>query len=182
MNGRAKILAQFRRWRFGAGRFVVGAFAAAYLSAGVAPCIAAASRPAAGAAHTVRDLRGGSHEGHEHGGAVATAHHVHQTAADAPPARNHGDGSRGGHCPHCPGDAGGAPKHDDHSSCSMLDDLSNVAASQPKQVQEALAPLAGPPAFTLPPPLAPPNAAPPLRAERVPPLVPLNVRHCVFLI
>jgi hypothetical protein len=89
--------------------------------------------------------------------------------------------SSGEFCPHC---SHGTPiLHDDaHSSCFAFEDLTNVAASHAKDAaQQLLAPLLAPAAFTLPPPLPSPSAPSLERAAMVPP-VPLNVRHCVFLI
>jgi hypothetical protein len=178
MNRRTNILGRLRRWKAGAARYVVASFAAAYLSAGVAPCAAAASQPvddgsavAIGQQHSDGAHSQHGHEGH--GRMPAT----HQTA---PALAEHGSE----HCPHCPPALEGAAAiahGNDHSSCAALADLTNVAASHAKDAPQPLMPLFAPAAFTLPPPLASPLAASPSRAVRIP-TVPLNVRHCVFLI
>jgi hypothetical protein len=185
MNDRTSILGLLRRWKTGAARYVVGAFAVAYLSAGVAPCLAVASRAAVDPAGTARNVEVPSHEAnavHGRGGFDAHAHHGHETHAGTVPAHDEvTDDGRSAHCPHCLGDGGAANAPDgDHASCSALDDFTDVAVPQGK-VLPALAPSLGPAAFTLPPPLASPVGPVPSRAVRVP-LVPINVRHCVFLI
>ena len=176
MKHRANILGRLRRWKAGAARYVVASFAAAYLSAAVAPCAAAASprtddAKAITLGHEHADAARSQH-GHEgHGGMQAT----HETAPS-----EHGSH----HCPHCPSALEGATAvahGNDHSSCAALADLTNVAASHAKDAPQPLVPLYTPAAFTLPPPLASPPTAPPSRAVRIPP-VRLNVRHCVFLI
>jgi hypothetical protein len=172
-SGRSNVLARLRRWRAGAARYAVAWFAVAYLSAGVAPCAAAASaaEAAGGAAAHAQH----SQHAHEHGTGSAGAQHGHD-AAEMP---SHHDGGADS-CPHCPLDGGAAPGHDDHSSCAALEDLTN-AAPQAKSAPPALAPPLAAAAFTLPPPLASPLVTPPWRsAQRS--SVPLNVRHCVFLI
>jgi hypothetical protein len=179
MSGRSSVLARLRRARAGAGRYVAAVFAVAYLAAGIAPCAAAASATAApgGAPEHARHAQHEQHapHAHEHGAGSADSHHGHEPAAMP---SHHEDGIES--CPHCPLDGGAAPGQDDHSSCAALEDLTN-AAPQAKSASAALAPLLGPAAFTLPPPLASPVAAPPWhRAQRS--SVPLNVRHCVFLI
>ena len=183
MNRRANILSRMRRWKSGAGRYVVGAFAVAYLSAGAAPCAAAGREmhevhsavhehvnvaDQNHAAHEQRDPGAHSHHGHEAPGGAVVTHDSSPAPTDS--------GSR--HCPHCPA---GTAIDDDHSSCLALEDLTNVGASQAKDTLQLLMPLFAPAVFTLPPVLASPRAPPPLRAVGVPP-VPLNVRHCVFLI
>jgi len=165
MNGRANILVRLRRWKRGAARYVIGSFAVAYLSAGVAPCAMAATRAthdmhAASPEHT-----GVAHEHHVHGVGVA-AHESVPAPAD------HGNT----HCPHCP-----PSTHGDHAACVALDDLTNVAASHAKDAPQSIAPLLVPAALTLPPAHASPWPPPPSRVARVP-CVPLNVQHCVFLI
>ncbi|HEY3518446.1 MAG TPA: hypothetical protein VGL98_15460 [Gammaproteobacteria bacterium] len=183
MNRRANILSRMRRWKSGAGRYVVGAVAVAYLSAGAAPCAAAGREThevnaavhehvivadQSHAAHEQRDPGAHSHHGHQaHGGAVVT-HQGSPAPTDS--------GSR--HCPHCPP---GAPIDDDHSSCFALEDLTNVGAAHAKDTSQPLVPLFVPAPFTLPRPLASPRAPPPLLGAGGSP-VPLNVRHCVFLI
>jgi hypothetical protein len=182
MNARANILARLRRWKTGVGRPVVASFAVAYLAAGVAPCVAASSQAAIDSAGAVLEIAASSHDGNavqEHGAAPAAPHHGHDAHAGGPRAGHDADDDRPReHCPHHLG--GAAQAHHDHSSCSVVEDLSNVAASQQKETSQppvALVPVA----FALLPPLASPAAPPPLRAVEVPP-VPLNVRHCVFLI
>ena len=177
MNHRANILGRLRRWNAGAARYVVASFAVAYLSAGVAPCAAAASQPtddgnatAIGQEHA--DV-GHSQHGHQgHGRTPATPE------TETAPAVHGSD-----HCPHCPSapEAAAVIAHgNDHSSCATLADLTNVAASHAKDAPQPPMPLFASAAFTLPPPLASPLAAPPSRARG--PTVPINVRHCVFLI
>jgi hypothetical protein len=178
MNRRTNILRHLRRWNAGAARYVVASFAAAYLSVGVAPCAAAASEP--------KDNGDAVAIGHEHADA-AHSQHDHEGHGSMPadhetvlvPAERGSD-----HCPHCPSALEGAAAiahGNDHSSCAALADLTNVAASHAKDPQQPLMPLFAPAAFTLPPPLASPLAAPPSRAVRTP-TVRINVRHCVFLI
>jgi hypothetical protein len=162
-----------RRWKSGAARYVVASFALAYVSAGVAPCAAAEGEADAGAAgvreHTAAQV------GHAHHG-----HGAHDVAAGADGAGAPTDDDAKP-CPHCL--AGAAMAHaDEHSSCFALEDLTNVAASHAKDAPQPLAPSFGPAPFTLPPPLASPAAAPPLHAASAVPSVPLNVRHCVYLI
>jgi hypothetical protein len=172
MNGGPYSLARLRRSSSGAVRYLVGLFVVAYLSAGVAPCAMAASQPA-------QTARTALHE-HEPPAVFAHAHHAHEdhtaeAGEHAPEPTDNG----GPYCPHCP--AGTAGTHeDDHSSCFALADVTNAAA-QAKDAPQQLAPALGPPAFTLPPPLAAPRAPPPLRRISAPP-VPLNIRNCVFLI
>jgi hypothetical protein len=170
-SSRSNVLARLRRWRTGAARYVVAWFAAAYLAAGVAPCAAAA---AAGGAAEHAHAQHVQHS-HEHGTGSAGAHHGHDAAAMPP----HGDGGADS-CPHCSFAAGTTGAHADHSSCAALEDLTN-AAPQAKSAPPALAPPLGAAAFTLPPPLASPLARPPWRSTPRS-SIPLNVRHCVFLI
>ena len=184
MKRRTNILARLRRWKTGAARYVVGSFAVAYLAAGVAPCamaanratesVDAAAREHVGAAHedhAVHEPRADAHaqRGHETHGGTAVAHESAPAPAD----------DRSEHCPHC-FSAAEVAHGDDRSSCLAFDDLTNSAASHAKDAPQPLAPSFAAAAFTLPPPLASPRPAP-LRAAGIPP-VPLNVRHCVFLI
>jgi hypothetical protein len=184
MKDRRNILGSLRRWRAGAARHVVGAFVVAYLAAGIAPCVAAAGRAPVDAAAAVRNAEVVLHEGSgSHGGFDLHAHPGHETDAAALSGHDQAsDDGRSAHCPHCLGDAGAVRAHDDdHASCSALEDLTDVAVSQTKAAPPALAPLLGPAAVTLPPPLASPVAPVPSRAVRAP-LVAINIRHCVFLI
>jgi hypothetical protein len=172
MNRRANILRRLRRFKTGGARYVVASFALAYVSVGIVPCAAAEvevdSDAAAVREHTAAQV-GHAHHGHE-------AHNVAAAANGAGAPTD--DGAR--HCPHCL--AGAAMAHAvEHSSCFALEDLTNVAASHAKDVPQPLAPSFGPAPFTLPPPLASPAASPPSHAAAVP-SVPLNVRHCVYLI
>ncbi|RPI59135.1 MAG: hypothetical protein EHM50_09695 [Lysobacterales bacterium] len=189
MNQRANILARLRRWKSGASHYVVWLFAVAYVSAGVAPCAAAAGRATGDVDAAVGEHAESAHAGHAertHRDPVAAPHHGHEAQGapasdDTAPAPSDGGGE---HCPHCPPgfERGAAIAHDDdHSSCSTLEDLTNVAASHAKDAPQPLVPFVGLAAFTLPPPLASPLAPPPFRAARTP-SVPLNIRHCVFLI
>ncbi len=179
MNRRTNILERLRRWKAGAARYVVASFAAAYLSAGVAPCAAAASKPIDNGDAAVAI-------GQEHAGAAHSLHghegHVSMPATPAPEPAPAGHGSD--HCPHCPSALEGAAEighGSDHSSCAALEELTNVAASHANDAPQQLTTLFAPAAFTLPPPLASPLPAPPSHAVRIP-AVPLNIRHCVFLI
>jgi hypothetical protein len=190
MSRRASILGRLRRLKNGAARYVVAALALAYLSAGIAPCAIAAAQPVGDPLETVR--AGGehlesAHAHHDERGGSGLDHHGDHGSHDsrdgqgtpvhgdhAPSAQDHGDHE----CPHCPAGAASAQSAD-HSSCFALEDLTNVAASHAKDVPQPLAPTLACAAVTLPPPLASPP--PPLRAAAIP-LVPLNVRHCVFLI
>jgi len=169
MNPGSSTLARLRRWKAGAGRYVVGAAAVAYLSAGLAPCAMAAQDAEAAHEHAAV-----AHESHGHHGAGAEHHDHAPLPAD----------ERGHSCPHCPASTNGdgAIACDDAQvSCLAFEDLTSAAASHAKDSLQPLVPLFGGAAFTLPPPLASPRAPPPLRAAAVP-VVPLNVRHCVFLI
>lgn len=173
MKDRANILARLRRWKSGAARYVVAAFAVAYLSAGVAPCaMAARATEELGivgqedhAAHEPRQPVAHAQHGHETHGAGAAAHES-VTALDL----------ANEHCSHCPPGAQG-----DHTTCVALQDLTNVASSHAKDAPQPLSLLLVPAAFMPLPPFAPPWSPPPLRDVRVA-SVPLNVRHCVFLI
>jgi hypothetical protein len=188
MSNRSSILARLRRWNLRAGRYVVGLFAAAYLSAGLAPCIAlAVGAPAppdeqrqAAPRHHAEHAGHGRHEdaadaasqGHgAHGGSPA-AHDGHLTPAE----------KRGAHCPHCPPGIDGAPAPHgaDHVSCSTLDDLSNAAQAHAAETPQP-APLAVAPTVVLPPPWTSPGGSPQPPAPPIP-AVPLNIRHCVLLI
>jgi len=178
MSRRTNILARLRRWKTGAARYVVGAVVAAYLSAGVAPCAMADTHAANADVHERASV---AQEGHaqlgRHEHAEHEARHGGGAAHDHAPADD-----RGEHCPRCPhGAHGSAIAHDGAVlSCFAVDDLTNVA-SKAKDASQPAAPLLGPAAFTLPPPLASPRVPPPLLAPAGT-LVPLNVRHCVFLI
>jgi hypothetical protein len=70
---------------------------------------------------------------------------------------------------------------EEHASCIARDDVRTATASHAKDAPQPLATPFGPTPFTLPPPLASPAARPPLPAVHSSP-VPLNIRHCVFLI
>ena len=175
MSDRANIFARLRRWKRGAARYVVASFAIAYLAAGVAPCAMAATRAADSQSIVVHE----DHPAHQPHHPVAHAQHGHEdhgadvaTHDSAPAPADHGSED----CPHCP-----PGTHGDHGSCVALEDLKNVAASHAKDALQPLAPLLAPAAFMLPPPLAWPWPPPPSSAVRVA-SVPLNVRHCVFLI
>jgi hypothetical protein len=173
MNDRANILARLRRSKSGAARYVVAAFAVAYFSAGVAPCAMATPR----ATHDGSAAARQGHAAHEPLHSAAHAHHGHEAhGADAhdgsPEPIQHGNA----HCPHCPPAA-----HGDETACVVLEDLKSVAASHAKDAPKPLAPLLAAVAITLPPPHASPWRPPPLRAVQAT-SVPLNVRHCVFLI
>jgi hypothetical protein len=188
MSRRDNILTRLRRWKRRGARHVITLFAAAYLSAGLAPCAAAPNGAVEGTA-VVGEHVDVSHPDHEQHGAHVGAHvHGHSdggipAADDSPPAQGEHDRD---HCPHCPAavDGAAAVGHgSDHRSCAALEDLTNTAAphakdaSQPSAVPIGLAP------FTLPPPLASPlPAKPPVFAAIRASSVPLNVQHCVFLI
>jgi hypothetical protein len=190
MSRRENILARLRRWKSGGACHVVGLVAAAYLSAGLAPCAAAPSQALDGTAAVAREQAAVAHQGHaQHESRDAGAHSQHGHADGGMPAAQgtspaspeHG----GDHCPHClaaPDGAAAISHGSDHSSCAALDDLTSAAASHAKDAQQPSAPALASAPFTLPPPLASPLAAPPLRASTRVPSVPLNVRHCVFLI
>ena len=169
MSSRSSVLVRLRRARAGAARYVAALLAVAYLAAGVAPCVAAASLPAADDVAQEH-----AHHAHEQGASAAGSHHGHEAGV---PSQHDGNGES---CPHCLWDGGAARGHGDHSTCTALEDLTNVAP-QAKAAPPALAPPLGLAAFTLPPPLAPPLAHPPWRSAQLS-SVPLNVRHCVFLI
>jgi hypothetical protein len=204
MSHRENILARLRRWKSGGARRVVGLVVAAYLSAGLAPCAAAPSQALDGTAAAAREQSDVAHGGHvqhrqhahhDAGGHVQHAQHdagghsqhghadggmpaVHDTS---PAPAEHG----GDHCPHCPAalDGAAAIAHgSDHTSCGALEDLANAAASHAKDAPQPSAPPIGFAPFTLPPPLASPLAALPLPAAMRASSIPLNVRHCVFLI
>jgi len=120
-----------------------------------------------------------AHRGHGRGAPPLASDTAPAPAPDTAPAP-----APESHCPHCPGALGGAAgiaHGNDHASCAQVEDLANVAAAQVKDSSPPLAIPLVPAAFTLPPPLASPRATPQPRAARVP-AVPLNVRHCVFLI
>jgi len=164
MNDRVNILVRLRRWKRGAARYVIGSFAVAYLSAGVAPCAMAATRATHDMHATSLEHVGVAHEHHAHG--VGVAHE------GAPAPADHGRA----HCPHCPPGTNG-----DDAACFALEGLSNVAASHAKDAPQPVTPALVAAVFTLPPVPAPPWPPPPLRVARVT-SVPLNVRHCIFLI
>jgi hypothetical protein len=175
MNDRANILARLRRWKGGAARYVVASFAAAYLGAGVAPCAMAAPRATdetsivAYENHAAQEPRhSAAHEQHGHEAHAADAAADH----DGPAPVDHSKEN----CPHCPSSA-----HGDHAACGALEDLTNVAASHVKDAAKPLVPLLMAAPLMLPPALVSPWPPPPLRAVRGA-SVPLNVRHCVFLI
>lgn len=165
MNDRANILVRLRRWRRGAARYVIGVFAVAYLSAGVAPCAMAATRATHDMHVTSHEHLGVAHEHHAHGVGVATHESV-------PAPADHGSE----HCPHCP-----PGTHGDDTACFALEGLTNVAASHAKDASQPVTPALVAAVFTLPPVPAAPWPPPPLRVARVT-SVPLNVRHCIFLI
>jgi hypothetical protein len=182
MNDRANILARLRRWKSGAARYVVASFAVAYLSVGVAPCAMAATRATDDVSTSARESAGVAHEhhvAHEPRHPVAHSQHGHEdhdvaaaTHDNAHAAADHGDER----CLHCPPGTQG-----DHAACVALEDLTHAAAAHAKDAPQPLAPLLAPAAFMPPPPLASPWPSPPSYAVRVA-SVPLNVRHCVFLI
>jgi hypothetical protein len=187
MKTGTNILGRLRRWKTGGGRHVLGLLTVAYLSAGVAPCLAMAHPVAPKPAAVARVQAGSGHEGHaahEHRDPDALFHDD-RAAHATPAAHEHATApadDRGKHCPHCFADAdGGAaiPHDDDHAACSALEGSTDVAASQAKDAPQPAAPVLGPAPFTLPPPLASPAA--PSRAVRSLPVT-LNIRHCVFLI
>jgi hypothetical protein len=175
MNERANILARLRRRKNGAARYVVASFAAAYLWAGVAPCAMAATRATdepsivAYEDHAAHEPRhSAAHEQHGHEAHAADAATDHDGRAPADHAKEN--------CTHCPPGA-----HGDHAACVALEDLTNVAASHVKDPAKPLAPLLAVAPLMLSPPLVSPWPPPPLRVVRGA-SVPLNVRHCVFLI
>ena len=176
MNRRVSLIGRLRRIKSGAARCVVTSFAVAYLSAGVAPCAMAATR-----AVDEPSARQHAHIAHDHAGrqpadSIAHSQHGHDVVAatfdgGAAPA-DEGNG----HCPHCPPGA-----QDDHAACVALEELTNVAASSVKDVPQPHAPTLVAAVLMLPPLTVGPWPPPPLRAARVA-SVPLNVRHCIFLI
>ena len=175
MSDRANILARLRRSKCGAGRYVVAAFAVAYLSAGVAPCAMAKTR----ATDEVPAVTHEQHAAHEPAHHAAHAQHGHEAPAARAPAHDAEQAPadhENEHCAHCP-----PGMHGDHAACVALEDLTNVAASHAKDAHKAPAPLLVAAALTLPAPLASPWPPPPLRGVRGA-AVRLNVRHCVFLI
>jgi hypothetical protein len=188
MSRRRNILARLRRFKSRGAAHVITTFAVAYLLAGVAPCAAASSGAFAGTAiiaeqAEVSQHRHAQHESHDVG---AHAQHGHGdgglAAPHVPAPSEHG----GDHCPHCPAAVEGASAAGhggDHRSCAALEDLTNAAASHAKDAPQPSAVLIVAAPFTQPPPLASPLLAqPPVIAAIRASNVPLNVRHCVFLI
>jgi hypothetical protein len=129
---------------------------------------------------------------HDH---VAEMHdHAAQQSSAAEPAHHHdhgggleaaADDASSRHCQHCPvnaNDGAGVPHDDGHSACAALEEVTNGAVPQAKDTLQTAAPLLSPAAFTLPPPLASPLGAPAPARTRLSASVPLNVRHCVYLI
>ena len=186
MNGRGKILERLRRWARGSGRSVLGLAAVAYVAAGIAPCVAAASS-ATDAVNVAREQTARVHAHsavHERGSAAAgvpSSHHDHGGGLDAGAASSD---SGGRHCPHCPvgGGAVGIVHDDGHSSCAALEDVAQGAAPQAKETLQTAALLLGPVTFAWPPPLASPLTTPRPSHSMRSASVPLNVWHCVYLI
>ena len=165
MNDRASILVRLRRWKRGAARYVIGSFAGCYLSAGVAPCAMATTRATHDTHAASPEHAGVAHEHHAHGVGVAT-HESVPAPADLDRA----------HCPHCPPGTNG---HD--AGCFALEGLTNVAASHAKDASQSVTQALVAAVFAPLPLPAAPWPPPPLRVARVT-SVPLNVRHCIFLI
>jgi hypothetical protein len=165
MSDRANVLVRLRRWKCGAARYVIGSFAVAYLSVGVAPCALATTQATHDMHATSPERVGVVHEHHAHGVGVAT----HESL---PAPADHGRA----HCPHCPPGA-----HGDDAACFALEGLTNVASSHAKDTPQPVAPALVAAVLTLPPLPAAPWPPPPLCVARVT-SVPLNVWHCIFLI
>jgi hypothetical protein len=189
------LLARIRRLRNRGARYVAAAFGVAYLSAALAPCVAAAGTDSSPAGTEILEHSMHVHvppvghegqHGHEAPRVDAVPHHGHDLHGDMQAAHAVEEtGPQSSHCPHCPDGlpSGAAMMHDSvHATCSLADALTDLAAVKANDAPEAyVAPIVLPAAFVLPPPLASP-LAPPARSAARAPSVALNVRHCVFLI
>jgi hypothetical protein len=176
MNGRTNILAKLRRQRGRFGRFVLAVFAMGSFTLAGAPCFAMAAPPP-----TAR-VDQSAHAAHGDSGMHAHGH-----------ARAHADGISGTHeqsehqfpkhCPHCPVTA--AMSHHGpssaHAFCSALDDVSDQSLSSLPTFAKHVVLVA---AFETLPPLVfhPPPRQLTRELARARSPVPLNLRHCVFLI
>lgn len=179
MKRRINWLGVLRRQRSGLGRFVLAFFAVATVTMTGAPCFAmAAGAQVSPAMH---------HEG-MHAGMTMVAHdhshfaHASEHGASSP----HGSPDPSHQCPHCPLAApmsGYTTTSGSHAVCAGLggaSDQAQAGVTMPPFKHIAAAPQFEPAASAV---LRPPGTArafvPPALAR---PSVPLNVRHCVFLI
>ena len=180
-------LGVLRRRRSGLGRFVLAFFAVATVTMTGAPCFAmAAGAHVAPAVHDDGMHTGMTMVAHDH------SHFAHEHSASSPhgsadPSLPHGSADPAHQCPHCPLAAPmsgyTATASGSHAACAGLAGASDQAQAGVTVLpfkHIAAAPLFEPPASTV---LRPPGVVraflPPALAR---PSVPLNVRHCVFLI
>lgn len=166
-----KLLDRLRHRRRAVARVLLPLLGAVWLGAPASPCLGMTAAP--------HDRVGGGAALHEYS-------HVHdQTAADGLVEGDQRQGERPlphGACPHCLVADGSAPMGT-HFVCSVLDDVSDGAAQPAAQKWDLKYFL---PTFhrILPVAHAPPRRPPDARPTG-PPLaspIPLNLRHCVFLI
>jgi hypothetical protein len=184
MIRRSHILETIRRRRARLGGFVLAFFAVASVAAGAAPCFsmgaaANAASPAHHASHSDSMPAGHAMPASDHDHSHAAAHDA-STPTDGSP----DSPSSPGDCPHCPL-AASMPGHaaaTTHSVCAAADDTSDFA--QPGA--SSLLPKYAAPALMYELPPLRPDRPPGSRTSRVlvpsSSSVPLNLRHCVFLI
>lgn len=163
MGNRPRMFDALRRRKRAIGRVLLPLLAAVWFTSGASLCFGMS-------AESVREAPAA----HDHDHANHAAHH-----APAHESASHEHGS----CPHCPNAVADAGIPASHVSCAALDDLADAGAAA-KAVKSELphaltaaridvAASAPSHAFVRrPTPLAEPHSS----------TVPLNVRHCVFLI
>lgn len=138
------------------------------------PCVGMAAAPAAASGAVEQHAAPPAHDAHGHGGAG----HAAEAAAAGERSGAHAHGA----CPHCPGTDGAAS--DTHALCAAVDDVSDFkrkpAAPGLDLVKAALPAAIG--AGALPAAAASRARRPELYHRAFPPAVPLNVRHCVFIV
>jgi hypothetical protein len=201
MNGHSNIFSRLRRRKAGVAVHAMALFLTAQLTVALTPCFAIA----AASGGTQADGGAAAATSHaSHAGAVGTGHADHAAhaahapvapeaaktapvthatqhfapAADPTPAETSAP-----HCPHCPDGVAnpGVAQDGQQRACATVE---NVDTAPQASAELSLKPLhaIAESVHALPRPAAVHRASPPREPPHVPTAVPLNIRHCVFLI
>jgi hypothetical protein len=157
----------FMHWLRGRNRRIGGALlpmlAAVWLSASASPCFGMAA-----AGKSASDERA----------VVANPHAAHVDHSHAPPQPAPGGGHDHGNCPHCPPSPMSAATSAEHFGCATLADGAPISKAPQPELKAGLH-FPGPDFLSASTPRPRP---PPRSLDRQQPHVPLNLRHCVFVI
>jgi hypothetical protein len=179
MNGNTHILARMRRRKARGAFYAIALFLAAQLSAAITPCFAIGAVARTGAHAPHGDVSAKTSHGGHGSGADHAPHAGYHASTDQTP-----EPDGGPHCPHCLGGVavhGGGLEHDGQfEACATVEIVDSVPQSSLEHSLKSPYAMASAVPILFPRPAA--RASPPRDPPPVPIAVPLNIRHCVFLI